>query len=300
MTIIKVIIPIPNHDFDPSEVSVTWKILRAAGFEIDFATADGQRGYPDPLMINGEGLDPWGWIPGLRKIRFLGLFLRADRFGRQAYRELQQDPQFLLPKCFEELDVAQYEVMVLPGGHAKGMRPYLENTTLQQFVAGFFEAVDAAGKPKPVGAICHGVLLAARSVSAHTHKSVLYGRKTTALTWKLESSAWHLSKFLARFWDANYYRTYHESNGEPVGYWGVEQEIKRALASNSDFMDIPKGTPGYLIKTSGLARDRLDNARPAWVVRDGNYLSARWPGDVHTFAQRLVELIGEYCGRAHR
>ena len=287
----KVIMPIPSRDFDPSEVAVTWKILRAAGCEIDFATEDGKRGYADPLMLSGEGLDPWGWIPGLRKIRCIGLFLRADRYGRQAYAELQQESRFLQPKRYQDLDVAHYDAMVLPGGHASGMRRYLENSILQTFVANFFESVNAGGQPKPVGAICHGVLLAARAISASTQRSVLYGKKTTALTWKLESSAWHLSKYLARFWDANYYRTYHETPGEPPGYWGVEQEVRRALASESDFLDVPKNASHYLVKTSGLVRDRSDDARAAWVVRDGSYLSARWPGDVHTFAQQLAEMI---------
>ncbi len=288
---IHIIIPIPNRDFDPSEVAVTWKILRAAGYEIDFATEDGQRGYADPLMISGAGLDPWGWIPGLRQVRCLGLLLRADRYGRQAYRELQQDPHFLQPKRYRDLVVDHYDAMVLPGGHAKGMRQYLDNATLQAFVADFFESVSPTGHGRPVGAICHGVLLAARSLSRTTHRSILYGRKTTALTWKLESSAWHLTKYLARFWDGNYYRTYFEAKGEPAGYWGVEQEIKRALASESDFLDVPAGTPDYLIKTSGLVRDRPDSERAAWVVCDGSYVSARWPGDVHTFARRLVEVI---------
>jgi len=28
-------------------------------------------------------------------------------------------------------------------------------------------------------------------------------------------------------------------------------------------------------------------------VRDGNYLSARWPGDVHTFARTFAEMLAE-------
>ena len=47
--------PIPNRDFDPSEVSVTWKILHAAGYEIDFSTADGRRGYADPAWVVRDG-----------------------------------------------------------------------------------------------------------------------------------------------------------------------------------------------------------------------------------------------------
>jgi len=28
-------------------------------------------------------------------------------------------------------------------------------------------------------------------------------------------------------------------------------------------------------------------------VRDGNYVSARWPGDVNTFAKTFVEVLAE-------
>ena len=48
---------------------------------------------------------------------------------------------------------------------------------------------DANGRS--AGAICHGVLLAARS-SLHSGKSVLYGKKTTALTKQMELIAWRL------------------------------------------------------------------------------------------------------------
>lgn len=286
-----ILIPIPKRDFDPTEVALSWRILRAAGHRVCFATADGQRGFADPLMISGQGLDAWGWMPGLRRFPLLGLFLRADRFGRRAYAELQQDADFLQPKRFAELQVAGYDALLLPGGHAKGMRPYLEDASLQGFVADFFDAVDAAGQHKPVAAVCHGVLLAARSISKKTGKSVLHGRKTTALTWKLERSAWRLTRYLARFWDAGYYRTYGEAADEAPGYWSVESEVKRALAQDSDFVDVPTGCEHFWRKTSGMVRDRPTDTRPAWVVQDGNYLSARWPGDVHTFAQRLLDLL---------
>jgi hypothetical protein len=101
------------------------------------------------------------------------------------------------------------------------------------------------------------VLLAARSISPVTHRSVLYGRKTTALTWKLESSAWRLSKYLARFWDPGYYRTYRESPGEAVGYWGVEQEVKRALAADADFLDVPPDTGNHFLLSSPKYRRQM-------------------------------------------
>jgi len=288
-----IIIPIPNQDFDPSEVALPWQIIRAAGHAVEFATPDGQRAYADPIMLSGEGLDPWGWIPGLKKIRLIGLFLRADRYARSAYALMQQDPSFLHPKRYDALRVDDYNGMVLPGGHAKRVRAYLENATLQSFVVGFFETKDAAGRHKPIAAVCHGVVLAARAISKSTGKSVLYGRKTTALTWKLENSAWSLTKYFARFWDPEYYRTYRETKSEPFAYWGVEQEIRRALASADDFLDVPDNAEHHFLKSSGMVRDRINDARPAWVVRDGNYLSARWPGDVHTWAQQFVAMLAE-------
>jgi len=291
MSTLKVILPISGHDFDPSEVAVPWKIIRAAGHEVEFATADGKRGYADPMMLSGEGLDPWGWIPGLKKIKLFGLLLRADKVSRSAYRELEQDSNFLNPKRYDQLEVDQYDGLLLPGGHAKSVKQYMEDKTLQNFVADFFDDVDSSGKHKPVAAVCHGVVVIARAVSRKTGKSALYGKKTTALTWALESSAWNLTRYFARFWDPNYYRTYMESPDEPVGYWSVESEIKRSLENDTDFLDVPKGIKDYRFKTSGIHRDRPDDKRPAWVVKDGNYLSARWPGDVHTLAADFTGLL---------
>ena len=75
-------------------------------------------------------------------------------------------------------------------------------------------AVDSFRAGKPVGAICHGVLVAARAVDPATGRSVLHGRRTTALTWALERKAWGVAR-CTRFWDANYYRTYMEEPGQP-------------------------------------------------------------------------------------
>lgn len=164
------------------------------------------------------------------------------------------------------------------------MRDYLESKTLQRLVANFFEA------QKPVAAICHGGLLAARSISPRTGCSVLHGYKTTALTWAFEHSAWKLARIL-RFWDPNYYRTYLEQADDPDGYMSVQQEVTRELADPSDFLDVPKADAEYRRKTSGLQRDSMDDARPAFVVQDRNYISARWLGDVHTFAKAFSGLL---------
>jgi putative intracellular protease/amidase len=280
-----VLLALPNRDFDPSEVAISWQLLRAAGHRVRFATADGQAAVGDPLMLSGEGLDPWGWLPGLRWLKLLGLLLRARRDAREAYARMLQDEEFRQPLRYDQLQVESFDGLLLPGGHwARGMRSYLESQPLQAFVGAFFAT------NKPVAAICHGVLLAARSPGAEG-RSALHGRKTTALTWAMEKSAWDLTRFYGRFWEPNYYRTYLEAAGEPAGYMSVQAEVSRALASPADFLDVPEDAPQRLRKSSGLHRDSPSDSRPAWVVCDGNYVSARWPGDVHTFAQRFAELL---------
>jgi putative intracellular protease/amidase len=234
---------------------------------------------------SGRGLDPWGAVPLLRHLTVVGRVLRANTDGRSAYAALVREPGFNSPLRWEDASGGALDGLLLPGGHrARGMRPYLESSLLQQLVVSYF-SVD-----KPVGAICHGVLLAARSVDPATGASVLHGRRTTALTWQLERTAWAVAR-RTRFWDPSYYRTYCEEPGDPPGFMSVQLEVTRALADPGDFVEVPRDAPDYKLKTSGRARDTAADARPAWVVRDGNYLSARWPGDVHTFARTFSDLL---------
>jgi putative intracellular protease/amidase len=237
------------------------------------------------MMLTGRGLDPWGAIPLLRNWPLIGLLMRANRDARTAYAGMIIDPNYIAPQRWDAVDPTSYDALLLPGGHrARGMREYLESDILQSIVVSFFEA------EKPVAAICHGVLLAARSISKRTGRSVLWGYQTTALTWAFENSAWSVAR-ITRFWDPDYYRTYSEQNGQPKGFMSVQQEVTRALARAEDFRDVPKADPHYRRKTSGLARDSLDDETPAFVVRDRHYVSARWPGDVHTFARTFAGML---------
>jgi putative intracellular protease/amidase len=276
----KVLTPLPSAGFDPSEAAVSWKVLSDAGHEIVFATPDGARAAADPIMLSGKGLDPWGFLPGLDRVVAVGRALRANAVARAAYRALEADAAFGAPLSYDAIDPDAFDALLLPGGHAKPMRAYLESRSLQRVVAAFFDA------GKPVGAICHGVVLAARSISARDGRSVLHGRRTTALTWKLERSAWTLTRFFARFWDPDYYRTYAEQPGDPPGYMSVEAEVTRALARPEDFL-----APADFRRASGLFRDTLTDPSPAFVVVDRNYVSARWPGDAHTFAKEFAKVL---------
>jgi putative intracellular protease/amidase len=281
----RILLPLPAQDFDPSEAAVSWRVLASAGHAVDFATPDGQPAVADDIMLTGKGLDLWGAVPLLRNWPLVGLSLRANRDARNAYDQMIADPSYLAPQCWDAVDPTAFDALLLPGGHrARGMRDYLESEILQRHIADFFN------EEKPVAAICHGVLLAARSTSTRTGRSVLWGYQTTALTWAFENSAWSLARIM-RFWDPNYYRTYLEQNGQPKGFMSVQQEVTRALARAEDFRDVPRSDPDYRRKTSGLERDSIDNATPAFVVQDRNYVSARWPGDAHTFAKTFAGML---------
>ncbi len=144
------------------------------------------------------------------------------------------------------------------------MRQYLGSRVLQDRVAAFF----ATGRP--VGAICHGVLLLARSLDPATGRSVLAGRRTTCLAKYQERTAYWLTSWKL----GRYYRTY-------PAY--VEDEVRAALRDPA--RDFERGP------LSLTQRDTESDASPAFVVVDGHYVSARWPGDAYTFARRFEALL---------
>jgi putative intracellular protease/amidase len=245
-----VLIATSTKDFDPSEVAVPWKILRDGGINVVFATDSGMPGVADPRMFSGEGL-------GLLKT-----LLIAQKGAREAYQQMLHDPAFQNPISYEDIKSDQYDGLVLPGGHAKGIKPYLESEVLQQTIAAFF------AKDKPIGAICHGVVAVCRAKNLDTGKSVLFGRKTTALLKRQELLAWQLTRLNL----GDYYRTYPET---------VEDEVVASLESPNDF------TQGPL----PVLRDNMNNLSRGFILRDKNYLSARWPGDVHSFGLEFLKMV---------
>src|SRR6516165_1303882 len=102
----------------------------------------------------------------MRNLPLLGLLMRANRNARQAYAKMIVDPNYVAPQRWDAIDPMAFDALLLPGGHrARGMRNYLESDILQRLVAHFFD------EEKPVAAICHGVLLAARSISKRPGRS---------------------------------------------------------------------------------------------------------------------------------
>ena len=168
------------------------------------------------------------------------------------------------PITWQAIDPAAYDALVLPGGHAQGMKQYLASELLQAKVATF------ASSGKPFAAICHGVLVLARAKDAKTGKSVLHGRRTTCLPKYMERIAYYLTAWKL----GRYYRTYDAY---------VEDEVKSALEAPTHFERGP-----FTLTKQGVA----DNDAGAFVVEDGSYVSARWPGDAYLFGKKILERLG--------
>jgi putative intracellular protease/amidase len=244
----QVLIPLPDRDFDVTEVAVPWRVLRDAGHQLVFATERaGTLPAADPRLLNG--------------VLFGQLGAAAE--ARNDYAELTAAAEFTATRAWAGLDATDFDGLLLPGGHAPGMRQYLGSPVLREQVARFW----ATGRP--VGAICHGVLVLARTRDG-AGRGVLADRRTTCLPKYMErvaylSTAWRLGR---------YYRTY-------PAY--VEDEVKAALDHpDGQFLRGP-----VTLTARGTATD--DTA--AFVVQDRNYLSARWPGDAYLFARRFRDLL---------
>ncbi len=236
----RVLIACSDVDFDPTEVVAPWRVLTGAGHEVRFATVTGAVGHADPRVLAGPLFGTLGARP------------EAVR----AYAELEADPGFQAPARYADVDPRTVDLLVLPGGHAPGMRPYLESEALQGLVVACFR------RGIPVGAICHGPVVLARSVDPDTGRSVIDGRRLTALTETLELTAWALTSWTL----GDYYRTYDTP---------VEAEVRAAAGETGRF------ETGPLMASYG---------RP-FVVRDGNLITARWPGDAWGWAASLAVAV---------
>ncbi|MFD5074042.1 type 1 glutamine amidotransferase domain-containing protein [Streptomyces sp. NPDC058371] len=245
----RVLMPVPDRDFDVTEVAVPWRVLTDAGHEVVLATEHaGTRPAADPRLLTGVLFGQLG----------------ADAEPRRFYEKLTRTPEFGSTVSWAEVDVEEFDGLLLPGGHAPGMRQYLGSRPLQEQAARFWAL------KRPVGAICHGVLVLARAQDPATGRSVLADRRTTCLPKYMERTA-----YLTTAWRlGRYYRTY-------PAY--VEDEVRSALTGSGGRFE--RG-PRVLTRRGSAADDSA-----AFVVQDGMYLSARWPGDAYLFARRYLGLL---------
>lgn len=159
-----------------------------------------------------------------------------------------------------------------------GIKQYLENRELHRKMSEFWVL------NHPTAAICHGVLVVARSKQlTNPKKSLLYGKRSTSLSNFQEKAA-----YLLTFWRlGSYYRTYPEIT--------TEDEVKLAIydaqtveEANVKHVQLQLYDEGPL----SFAKSSMENInKDGYFVEDGHYLSGRWPGDAHLLAHRFAQKI---------
>lgn len=201
----RILIPLPDHDFDTTEAATPWRYLTQAGHQVVFATERGAVAACDPRLLEGVIFGQLGAAPD----------------ACAAYQDMIAADSFRQPIGWDAIVPSDYAGYLLPGGHAPRMRQYLGSPLLQQKMAACFALA------RPLAAVCHGVLVLARARRADEPKcSVLDGYRSTCLPAYMERLAFWLTAWKL----GRYYRTYPDY---------VEAEVRAALARPEDFVRGP-------------------------------------------------------------
>ncbi|PRP86957.1 ThiJ/PfpI domain-containing protein [Planoprotostelium fungivorum] len=253
---LRALMPLPDKDFDTTETSVPWAYLsqRFPNLKWDFATENGAVAACDQLLLTGVIFGQLGATPE----------------AKEKYSQMISSEAYQHPIRYSDIDTDAYDLVLLPGGHAKGMRQIIENLTLREKLLPLFHGCRGDAPKRVVGAICHGVVTLCRVIDPNTKHSVLYDLKTTSLPKHMEKMAYYISAWKL----GDYYRTYPEY---------VEDEVKRMLRSPDQFIV----GRNYMLPGGAEAVKNIN------VVEDGNYISARWPGDAERFSQVLGDRLDE-------
>lgn len=232
-----VLIPLPDNDFDPTESATPWRVCVDRGWRATFATEEGKVAAADRRLLMGFVRGPLG----------------AGPMGLRDYKRMTEAPEYQKPIRYDEINVDDYDAILLTGGHAPGMKQFLESKVLQEKVVGFFK------QNKGVGAICHGLLVLARTIAPPTGKSVLYDYNTTSLTKLLE-----MIGYVSTFWLlGRRFRTYDTY---------VEDEVVAALRDPRQY------SRGWLFVPH--------------VVVDRNLVTSRyWLFDVVSYSEKFAETV---------
>ena len=111
----KLLITLPQTDYDPTEVALPWQVWTQAGHEVWFATETGKPASCDPITLSGEGLP------------LLASSLKCRPEAQEAYAAMLASPRYQHPLGWAKARAVHFAALHFPGGHAPGMKLYCES-----------------------------------------------------------------------------------------------------------------------------------------------------------------------------
>jgi len=234
--------------FDPTEAAVPWKTLVLRGHEVVIATETGISPTADKNVLEG----------------FLGgHVMRTLPQPQEFYSQMLASQAVRNPIKWSDVKLEDFDGLLLVGGHAEGMRQYLDSEVVREITTEFWRA------KKPVGAICHGVLVLAR---ANLLRSVV----STSVPKFLESQAYMLTRYLSGM------GKYQLSTTWPLY---VQDEVEPAC---------PGFTSGPVDALAAFRPGSATSHAHAFVTHDNHYVSGRFWGDAYLFAQVFTQAAEEH------
>ncbi|OGN94351.1 MAG: hypothetical protein A2Y88_01120 [Chloroflexi bacterium RBG_13_48_10] len=235
-----ILLPLPDHDFDPTESGIPWEACTSRGWRVEFSTEHGAVPQADAYKLTGP----------------LSEFITSGAKARSAYQQMTQDSAYQHPIPYMDIEPNRYNALILPGGDALRMRQYLESAQLRSKVLEFWQ------QGKLIGAICHGILVLTRTIDPQTGRSVLYGHKVTALPKSLDRFAYRLDSWLVK-------------HGYIMYSSCVAEEVRACLEHPEDFLTGPGFLAPFAVSDGNLITSRYYMDAKLFAERFVNELQHR-------------------------
>ncbi|KAI1763670.1 class I glutamine amidotransferase-like protein [Hypoxylon sp. FL1150] len=205
----KVLIMMADYGHDPTETAVPYHAFKEAGYEIKFATENGNSPRCDKRMLEG----------------FTQKLLGAKKGVVTKYKKMAVSDEMRHPLSWSAPDFSldPFDLVIFPGGHDKGVKQIIESPVVHKLMVDYFPKTKKPSN-KVVGAVCHGVMVLSESKDADG-RSVIRDCNTTALPARFEQAAyWGTRAFLS-----DYYKTFGHGSED------VEAAVKKVLANPAQF-----------------------------------------------------------------
>ena len=245
----RVLVPLPDRDFDVTEVAVPWRLLTDAGAR--WCSPPSPAAPRRPTRCCSTASSSASSAPAAEPKRF--------------YAEMQDAPRFRQPIAYADIVPGAFDALLLPGGHATGHAA----VPRQHRAAGEGRGVLGA---RPTGRRDLPRRARAGPYQGPDDRPQRHRRPADDLPAEVHGAH-----------RVPHYRVAARPLLPHLSGLRRGRGARRARATRSG--------SSSAVRACWLDAAPRDDDSPAFVVQDGRYVSARWPGDAYAFGRRLVDLL---------